>query len=343
VRVLFSLREMTRAETTKATEAIVARWAALALPLALLTPGCGSTHEQEPFSASRPDPGATAAGGVVRAGSVQAAVSVVNGDTEQAVSGAQVTVSGRPFTSDGAGTFAAPDPTLPDAPVEIAAGGFLKRETLMRTDARFTLWPERGDFPASFTQEMVYNPAFIQDGKLSRPAGGVFIVFGSGIEGDAQAAIREAASLLTAASGGRIPFTVGAGSPTITVSVDPSAAFFAQNPGAAAFALVPFVGNVLGGADGKLTFKEAGFARIKSLAAHELGHHYGLGHPTGQPAIMNATVDPGRSDYTSAEKLAIKMMALRRPGNAFPDNDRAVVGASARRGVAVFGCGLLNQ
>jgi len=49
-------------------------------------------------------------------------------------------------------------------------------------------------------------------------------------------------------------------------------------------------------------------------------------------------VDPNRSDYTEAEKGAIKLMAQRRPGNAFPDNDRAVVAANHRRGVAVFAC-----
>jgi len=157
--------------------------------------------------------------------------------------------------------------------------------------------------------------------------------------------MRDAAGLLTAATGGRIPFTVGTappGAPTITVKVEPAASFFSQFPGAAAFAAVPFLGNVLGAPNGAISFKDAGVSHIRALAAHELGHHFGLGHPASMPAIMNAAVDPGRSDFSSAEKLAMRLMLQRRPGNAFPDNDRAVVAASPRRGVLVFACQLLR-
>jgi hypothetical protein len=232
---------------------------------------------------------------------------------------------------------------LPDAPVEINAAGFLKRETLTRSDATFALWPDRPDFPTSWTQELIFDRVFVQDGKLSRPQSGVFIVFSPEVDGEAQSAMRDAAALLTAATGGKIPFTVGAapaGAPTITVKVEPGAAFFSQFPGSAAFAGVPFLGNVLGGSNGSISFKDAGVSHVRALAAHELGHHFGLGHPASMPAVMNAAVDPGRSDYTAAEKLGIKMMLLRRPGNAFPDNDRAVVSARLGRGVIFFGCEL---
>ena len=318
--------------------------AILGISCALASLGCASQRDEQPFAASPAQTAAPAASGQVRSasgGAAQAALTVTNGETDQAISGAQVTVSGRPFSSDASGQFAAPEPVLPDAPVEIVASGFIKRETLTRTDTRFSLWPDRGGFPVGFTQELVYHPTFTQDGKLSRPNAGVFIVFSPEVDAEGQAAMRDAAGLLTAASGGRIPFSVGAappGAPTITVKIDPGNAFFAQNPGAAAFAAVPFVGNVLGASNGTLSFKDNAVSHIKALAAHELGHHYGLGHPASQPAMMNAAVDPNRSDYTEAEKGAIKLMAQRRPGNAFPDNDRAVVAANHHRGVAVFAC-----
>lgn len=268
-------------------------------------------------------------------------LTIVNGETDQPVSGAQVTIAGRPFTSDGSGQITAPDPVLPAAPVEITASGFLKRETLARSDTRFSLWPDRSDFPSSWTQQLIFDPVYVQDGKLSRPRSSVSIVFSPEVDGEAQSAMRDAAGLLTAATGGQITFAVGAaGAATITVKVDPGASFFAQFPGAAAAAGVPFVGNVLGGSNGTILFKDAGVSHVMALAAHELGHHFGLGHPSSMPAIMNAAVDAGRSDFTSAEKLGIKMMLQRRPGNAFPDNDRAVVAASARRGVLIFGCEL---
>jgi hypothetical protein len=38
---------------------------------------------------------------------------------------------------------------------------------------------------------------------------------------------------------------------------------------------------------------------------------------------MNAVI-PDLPDFSEAEKLAFRMSAQRRPGNAFPDDDRAV-------------------
>lgn len=318
---------------------------------ALAAAACGSQRGEEPLAPSALEQSAAAGATQLRKSdnsgtrAPQGGLTIVNGETDGPASGAQVTISGRPFTSDGSGQLTAPEPVLPDAQVEITAGGFLKRETLTRTDARFTLWPDRSGFSSAFTQELVYDRTFVQDGKLSRPQAGVFIVFSPEVDGEGQNTVRDAAALLTAASGGQIPFTVGAappGAPTITVKVEPGASFFSQNPGAAAFAGVPFLGNVLGGPNGTISFKDAAVSHVKALAAHELGHHFGLGHPASMPAIMNAAVDAGRSDYTSAEKLTIKLMLQRRPGNAFPDNDRAVVGASLRRGLIIYACELLR-
>ena len=321
---------------------------ALAGASALLTVACGAERDQ-PLAPSAREASARAGAGQLRKSDAGAArtpqgiLTIVNGDTDQPVAGAQVTIAGRPLTSDASGQVTAPEPVLAEAQVEITASGFLKRETLVRSDTRFSLWPDRSGFSSAFTQELVFDPSFVQDGKLSRPQVGVFIQFSSEVDSQAQSAVRDAAGLLTAATGGRIPFTVGApppGAPTITVKIDPGATFFGQFPGAAAFAGVPFVGNVLGGPNGTISFKDAGVSHFKALAAHELGHHFGFGHPSSMPAMMNAAVDPNRSDYTEGEKLGMKMVLQRRPGNAFPDNDRAVVGASARRGVLVFGCGL---
>lgn len=315
--------------------------------LGVFAAGCGS--DRQPLAPSAPGQAAAAAGAEVRksdnaaARAAQGVLTIVNGETDQPVPGAQVSVAGRPFTSDASGQVAAPDPVLPDAQLDISAAGFLKRETVARSDTRFVLWPDKGGFDQTFTREAVYFPGFTQDSKLSRPNAGVFVVFSPEVDGDAQSAARDAAALLTAASGGQIPFTVAAAPPgaaTITIKVNAGAAFFSQNPGAAAFAEVPFLGNVIGGPNGAINFKDAGVSRIRALVAHEMGHHFGLGHPGGVTGLMNATIDAGRSDYSSAEKLAIKLMLARRPGNAFPDNDRAVVGASSRRGVFVFGCAL---
>lgn len=268
-------------------------------------------------------------------------ITVVSGETDQPVAGASVTVSGRPFSTDAAGQFTAPDPVLPDAPVEITASGFLKRETLVRSDARFSLWPDKSGFPQAYTQEAIYAPGFTQENKLTRPAAPATIVFSPEVDAETQAVVRDAATLLTAANGGQLGFSVGPPSAvTITIKINPGHPFFATSPGTQAVAEVPFIGNTIGASNGAINFKDAGVSHIKALVAHELGHHFGLSHPTIVPGMMNATVDANRSDYAEAEKLAMRMMLKRRPGNSFPDNDRAVVAAARGRGLLIYACEL---
>lgn len=305
---------------------------------------CGGRPESEPAAPSATGSG-IAVDGTLRktdaAGTraTNGLITVVNGETDQPVSGASVTVSGRPFTTDAAGQFTAPDPVLPDAPVEITASGFLKRETLARSDVRFSLWPDKSGFSQAYTQEAIYAPGFTQENKLTRPAAPTTIVFSPEVDAEAQAAVRDAAALLTAANGGQLGFSVGAPSAvTITIKVNPGHPFFASNPGAQAVAEVPFIGNTIGASNGAINFKDAGVSHIKALVAHELGHHFGLSHPTIVSGMMNATVDANRSDYAEAEKLAMRMMLKRRPGNSFPDNDRAVVAATRGRGLLIYAC-----
>jgi hypothetical protein len=266
-------------------------------------------------------------------------LTVVNGETDQPVAGASVTVSGRPFTADASGQFTAPDPVLPDALVEITASGFLKRETLVRSDVRFSLWPDKSGFPQAYTQETIYAPGFTQESKLTRPAAAATIVFSPEVDAETQGVARDAAALLTAANGGQIVFSVGAPSAvTITIKINPGHPFFASNPNAQAVAEVPFIGNTIGASNGAINFKDAGVSHVKALVAHELGHHFGLSHPTLVPGMMNAVVDANRADYADAEKLAMRMMLKRRPGNSFPDNDRAVVAAARGRGLLLYAC-----
>jgi hypothetical protein len=166
-------------------------------------------------------------------------------------------------------------------------------------------------------------------------------VFSPEVDAEAQAAVRDAAALLTAANGGQIGFSVGAPSAvTITIKINGAHPFFAANPGAQAAAEVPFFGNTIGASNGTITFKDAGASHIRALVAHEFGHHFGLSHPTIISGMMNATVDANRSDYSDAEKLAMRMMLKRRPGNSFPDNDRAVVAAALGRGLMIYVCEL---
>lgn len=81
-------------------------------------------------------------------------------------------------------------------------------------------------------------------------------------------------------------------------------------------------------------FRELQYGALVGAFLHELGHTFGAGHP-GQPGLMNALIRRGDSAFSPAERLAFALMAQRRPGNAFPDDDTAVTASSAQRVVQI--------
>lgn len=299
--------------------------------------GGGATAPTSPASEGAASVRSSSAG---TASAATAALTFVSGETDAPVAGAAVTLGGRSFTTDAEGQISFTDTFSPTTQLEVMAGGFLRRETLLRSDTRFSLWPDREGFDASFTREVLYFPGFVIDAKLTRPEAPVFVV----LQGDLKdpeivRAHEEGAAMITAANGGRIPYTLNdappAGAIVVTASFNPADPFFAQNPGAVAKGGATYIGNSV--KSGVLVFKELSVAKVRNLVAHELGHTFGLGHPTPR-GIMNAIIDPSIPDFSDAEKLAMRMSLQRRPANALPDNDRAVQAAS--RGTAVVVCGL---
>jgi len=264
---------------------------------------------------------------------------VVSGDTGLAVAGARVSSGAQAVTTDARGGAALD--LAPGMPITIEAPGFFLRETIFRSDSDTTLWlwPIRADAQEAFILELVYNH-LVSDGSLTRPVSAVFIELTPAVRSEATASAvqAQAAAQAQAVTGNSVPFTVTdtapAGAVAISVRIDPNDPFLRDNPSFAAITRVTFPGNRITG--GSTTYRGVREASALSLAAHEMGHALGLGHPS-QRGLMSPVALAQFSDFTRGEAFAVRMMLLRAPGNRPPDNDRSVGAASAARS-AVYAC-----
>jgi hypothetical protein len=262
---------------------------------------------------------------------------VLSGDTGLAVPGARVSAGAQAVTTDTRG--GATLDLAPGMPLTIEAPGFFVRETVFQSDTTLSLWPIRADAQEGFILELVYNH-LVSDGSLTRPVSAVFIELTPAVRSDATAgAVQvQAAAQAQAVTGNNVTFSVvdaaPAGAVAISVRIDPGDAFLRDNPSFAAITRITFPGNRITG--GSTTYRGVREASALPLAAHEMGHALGLGHPS-QRGLMSPIAITQFSDFTRAEAFAVRMMLLRPPGNRPPDNDRSVGAASAPRS-AVFAC-----
>ena len=301
--------------------------------------GGGSRGPTTPSSpaASTPSPSAPSS---IPAGTV---ITLVSGETDQPVAGASVTVTGVTQQTDGSGQVALSGSASLNAPFDIAAPGFLDRQTLLRapTATRFTLWPRTSPtgLDESYTSTLVYTDVGGADvtpgaGALLRlrPALQPFVLPSAEIRSDpaALAAHQEAINAIAGATQGQLVYALVSERPAsgavFETSVDAS-----DNEctgGTRAYTAFTPRNNEI--SSGRIVFCSADVART-STVTHELGHTFGLQHSPDPRELMHAFFGRNRNaSFSDREALTMRLMLQRRGGNRFPDNDREATVSAGR-------------
>lgn len=256
---------------------------------------------------------------------------VVSGDTGAPVAGATVVLAGRAYTSTATGEV----PLEPDA---VAAGalrvdtsGYLLRETMAQGGANpVTLWPVSGTYSEEYVRTLLYKPSdttrleasSTPDQPLMRVvASRVSVVPSAEMRGDAEAmeAHRRAVEIINDATAGRVVFSLDK-APAASVVFR---TLFDEDVRDGAFTYRTLRDSAIVG--GRIVYSNRGAfrpARDVRYVAHELGHVLGLQHSLVATDMMYYTAHLTSPEvFTESERLTIKLLLQRSPGNRFPDRD----------------------
>jgi hypothetical protein len=287
---------------------------------------CGNAPPPtSPAPASPPPPPGWAAGAVL---------TVISGVTGEPIVGAQVRIAGTAgplsATTDARGEFRVGTAFAGGSVVTIDADAFFQRLTLVRPgETSFVLWPNDAYIPTGYTWPLVYvNAATNVETPLRRLARNVRTVRvrpGAELRGDESAlnSVLGGIELINAPLEGLVTYAMDAPSADVEVVVSLNPAHHWCSSSSSAFTLLTVdpAGALQGGT---IVGCSASVLHSPLTIAHELGHTYGLQHSTDSRDIMSLGY---ARRFTSREALTMRMMAQRRPGNRWPDNDTGVSSA----------------
>jgi len=298
--------------------------------------GCGGGGSS-PTAASSPPP--TVATPPPSGWPVGTKVELVDGETGAPVEGA-VIVAGSSMPAGSALASAA----AVGATVDVTVGGYLPRQTLVRTgEARLLLWPDSAALPGDYTRSLVYTAGVDDQGapslgplrRLATRVRTVAIVLSADLQGDsaAVAAHRETVNGINEMTaplgvlyqlGGTADFSVPA-------AVDPSASTCANDRLVRAFAST-WLSNSGEISRAEITYCGYSVAETTGTISHEVGHTLGFRH-SFDPHDMMYPYDVSASAIapTARESRTFALMRARRSGTGWPDNDRASIAAAGAR------------
>lgn len=253
----------------------------------------------------------------------------MSGETGLPVAGAEVVIGAARWRTDAAGRV----PVAPgaSAAVDVVAEGFLSRQTRLHSE-RLTLWPVGPGHDAEYVRAIIYRSSAAGRSAAAGPdeplqrlgRSRVALVPSRELTRDveAMAALREAVDRVNGATGGVVTFAVGgptSGAAVFALELDPGLRWIAA-------AYKDLSGSAITG--GRIAFSTLAAARGPRFVAHELGHVLGLQHSASPADLMYFEArEGGAATFTPAERLTIRLLLQRAPGNRYPDNDRDADGA----------------